>query len=513
MTFEKLGVRPEIIKALKEINITDPTPIQEETIALIKSGKHLVGISKTGSGKTAAFGVPAIEMVEPKKGVQILILCPTRELAVQIGEELRKFAKYVDCKVATVYGGVAINPQMESIARSQIVVGTPGRLLDHLERRTLNLSKIKCVILDEADKMAEMGFIEDITRIINYTPNERQVLLFGATTKKDVSIIKKRYMNNPETIRTESHVKEEFLEQYYYNLKHNEKFSYLVHLLKKETAGRVIVFCATRRTVDIVSKNLRKQGFKVESIHGKLTQHRRTAVIDDFNKNKFDILVASAVAARGLHIEHVSHVYNYDLSDDPEEYIHRVGRTARAGKTGKAITLLSDKDHFVFREIVDKNPTPIEMLEKEDFPQLRFDVGQRDDDRRGDSRGGFSRGRRSSGQSRGGFGNRRSGDRRSSGNDSSGRSGNRSSGGRSDSNRSSSRGQSSNKRSGDGNSNRSGGRSNRSDSRSDRSGARSNRNDSSRGSNRSDNKSDRSRSGSNRNDNKSNSSRDRSRNK
>ena len=375
MTFEKLGINKDIVRALAEEGITTPTMIQEKAIPTILEGKDLIGMSKTGSGKTAAFGVPILQLIEQKQGVQILIMTPTRELAVQISNELTKFSKYMDAHITTVFGGVAYGPQVEGMKRSEIIVGTPGRLLDHLQQGTLNLKGLKCLALDEADKMVDMGFFEDINRIISYAPRERQVLLFGATISSEVDRLKREQMKDPVIAKAESHVKDDFLEQYYYNTKSQEKFSLLVHLMKKENTDRVIVFCSTRSTVEILSKNLGKQGIQVEMIHGKLSQNRRLRVIEDFNKGKHKVLVASAVAARGLHIENVSHVFNYDLSQDPEEYIHRVGRTARAGESGKAITLLTNRDHDTFNAILSRFPITVEKMKMPtDFKKLRFEA-------------------------------------------------------------------------------------------------------------------------------------------
>jgi ATP-dependent RNA helicase DeaD len=314
MTFELLEIKPEIIKALKEQGIESPTSIQKKSIPLIKSGKDVIGVSKTGSGKTASFGVPILESIKPGQGLQVLILAPVRELAVQISNELKKFSKYMRCSITTVFGGVALEPQIRDIAKSEIVVGTPGRLLDHLERKNMNLSRISCFVLDEADKMVEMGFIEDINKILSCTPKNKQVLLFGATISHEIEQLKKRHMKDPSVAKADVHVKEEFLEQFYYNIKPHEKFSLLVHLLKKEKSKRTIIFCSARSTVEGVAKNLRNNGIKVEMIHGKLSQNRRLKIMEGFNHGHSNTLVASAVAARGLDIKDVTHIFNYDLS-------------------------------------------------------------------------------------------------------------------------------------------------------------------------------------------------------
>ncbi len=380
--FEQFGIKPELVRALHEQGIKEPTTIQQKAIPLVLAGKDVIGMSKTGSGKTAAFGIPALNKMVPRQGLQVLILSPTRELAQQISQELAKFSKYTRCSIATVFGGVGMQPQVQQIARSEIVVGTPGRILDHLNHRTLDLSKISCFVLDEADKMVEMGFIEDVEEILQYTPEKRQILLFGATLSKEIDRIKDQHMRNPEIAEAESQVEEDLLEQFYYNCQPHEKFSLLVHFLNKEKIGQAIIFCSARSTVELVQHNLRQHGIKAEMIHGKLSQNRRLQVIEAFNQGKQAILVASPVAARGLDIKGVTHVFNYDLAKDPQEYIHRIGRTARAGESGKAITLLSQRDYEPFGEILRHYRVNVHEMAPENFARLRFDAGKRFDDRR-----------------------------------------------------------------------------------------------------------------------------------
>jgi len=378
MLFEKLNVSVEVIKALKDEGISEPTKIQEMAIPLILSKKDVIGRSYTGSGKTVAFGVPIIENTKPKAGLQTLILAPTRELAVQISNELKKFSKYKKRYITTVYGGVSLDPQIEHIAKADILVGTPGRLLDHLQRGNLDLSKINCFVLDEADKMVEMGFIEDVEHILSQTPENKQILLFGATISSEIDHLKEQYMDNPAVAEADQYVEQKFLEQYYYNVPHYQKFSLLAHLLKKEDIDRVLIFCSTRSTVELLTTNLRNQGIKAEMIHGKMSQNKRLQVIERFNKDKLKILVASAVAARGLDIRDITHVFNYDLSKDPQEYIHRIGRTARAGESGKAITLLSERDYCTFDHIFGRYGLDIKELPPGNFPKLRFETRLRE---------------------------------------------------------------------------------------------------------------------------------------
>ena len=385
MKFEELNLRPEIVKALTELGLTDATQIQEKSIPIIKEGIDLIGISKTGSGKTAAFGIPLLEKIIPGKGLQAVVLAPTRELAVQISSELAKFGKYLKYRIATVYGGVSLEPQVQELTRAEIMVGTPGRVLDHLNRRTLDVTKVHTFVLDEADKMVDMGFIEDVEIVLKAAPRERQILLFGATISTEIDKLRARYMHEPQTVEAEQYVEEDLLKQYYYTVDYRQKFSLLVHLLKTEGRGRAIIFCSARSTVDMVAKNLHKQGIDSEAIHGKLSQSKRLSIISDFNKGKIDLIVASSVAARGLHIDDVTHVFNYDLSQDPQEYVHKVGRTARAGKEGKAITLLSERDYQAFGEVLKRYRLKVEELPLPEFSRVPFDASRPHSD------GGFNR--------------------------------------------------------------------------------------------------------------------------
>ncbi|HIH11716.1 TPA: DEAD/DEAH box helicase [Candidatus Woesearchaeota archaeon] len=389
MNFKELHVKDEIVRALHEIGIDEPTSIQVKAIPVIVEGKDLVGISKTGSGKTAAFGIPMLEMLTSARTIQALVLAPTRELAVQIAGELHKFGKYIRPTIAAIYGGVSLQPQIDQLERSTIVVGTPGRIKDHIQRGNIDFSSIRQVVLDEADKMVEMGFIEDIRFILDTTPANRQMVLFGATLSREIDLLKRDYMRHPVVAEAEGHVEEQYLQQFYYNVSPQEKFSLLIHLLKKETVGMGIIFCSSRQTVEVVTRNLHAQGIRAMMIHGKLSQNKRLQVMKEFNEGKISLLVASSVAARGLHIDGVTHVFNYDLSQDPQEYVHRIGRTARAGESGKAITLLGPRDHDVFRDILRRYPVTIQELPHEDFPRVLFNARSEDRDHPRDGR--FSR--------------------------------------------------------------------------------------------------------------------------
>ena len=296
---------------------------------------------------------------------------------------MRKFAKHKKMFISAVYGGVSINPQINSLGHANIVVATPGRMLDHLERGTAKLSNVRILVLDEADKMFEMGFIEDVKKIISQIPKERQTLLFSATISQQVQDIVRHYMKNPEKIKVQSYVEKEKLAQYFYSVNSRDKFSLLVHVLKHEPAGLTIIFCATRNRVDALSKNLYKQGIEAQKLHGGLSQNRRKQAIDMFHGSKVDILVASDVAARGLDIKNVSYIINYDIPKTSKEYIHRIGRTARAGKEGKVISLLSEQDHENFRNVLEDRSLIVEQLKLPEFQRVAFLASQRKDFGRG----------------------------------------------------------------------------------------------------------------------------------
>jgi len=367
-----IHLHPELKKAFLELGFEEMTDIQKKTIPLIQEGKDVIGQSQTGSGKTAAFGFPILERITHNHGLQALILVPTRELCEQVTTEMRKFAKYKRMDIIAVYGGVSIGPQIRQLTHADIVVATPGRMLDHLERGTVKLSNARILVLDEADKMFEMGFIEDVKKIISQIPKERQTLLFSATISTQVHEIVQNYMKNPAKIKVQSYVEQEKMTQYFYNVNSRDKFSLLVHILKHESPKLAIIFCATRNRVDVLGKNLYKQGIQAQILHGGLTQNRRKQAIDMFHSKKADILVASDVAARGLDIKNVSHIINYDIPKTSKEYIHRIGRTARAGTEGKVISLLSEQDHDNFRNVLEDRSLVVEQLKLPEFQRVPF---------------------------------------------------------------------------------------------------------------------------------------------
>ncbi|MEK6928962.1 MAG: DEAD/DEAH box helicase [Nanoarchaeota archaeon] len=350
--FKKLGLSEELLKAVSDARFTEPTEIQEKAIPLALAGKDVIGSAATGSGKTLAFGASIIQYLPRKKGVQALVLTPTRELAEQVGKSLRAFSKYKPLEVAIVYGGVSMGPQVVALETADTVVGTPGRILDHLRQGTFKLDKIKVLVLDEADRMLDMGFIEDVEAIISQCSKNRQTFLFSATITPDITIMAKKYTRNSEIVSAENYVDPSLLQQVYYDAPQNSKFSILVHLLKNEDVELVMVFCNTRRNTDFVAHNLKRGGIDATAIHGGLTQARRNKIMENFRKGHVVVLVCTDVAARGLDIKGISHVYNYDIPPTSKEYIHRIGRTARAGKEGKAINIVSPRDYENFRSVL-----------------------------------------------------------------------------------------------------------------------------------------------------------------
>jgi len=342
--FKELKISKELIKNLERHGIVKPTIVQQKAIPPILEGRDVIVQSETGSGKTIGFAIPTITNAKPLRRVQVLVITPTRELAKQVAEEYRKFATR-GLRTALVYGGVSLERQANQVRQADIVVGTPGRLLDLLRRRALNLTYTKYLVLDEADRMLDMGFIDDINAIIKHLPKIHQTLLFSATINSRVARIKKEYLVNPVDIFLENMIKRGVLEQRYYDIPKHLKLSLLVHLLKKENPKLSLIFCNTKRGTRYVTRVLKHNGFKAEVMNGDMSQHMREKTLKDFALGDINILVATDVAARGIHVEDITHVFNYDLPNDPEGYTHRIGRTARQGNKGTAITLLSDKDY------------------------------------------------------------------------------------------------------------------------------------------------------------------------
>jgi len=399
--FRKLGLIEPIIKAIQEQKFTEPSEIQEKTIPLILEGKDVIAGAATGSGKTLAFASIIIRDVMPGKGIQALVLTPTRELADQVANAIYSFSEYKDLNICSIYGGVSINPQMSQLRNADVVVGTPGRLLDHLNRRTLNLNKVKILVLDEADRMLDMGFYKDVTRIIEMCPKQRQTMLFSATISQDISILARRYMHSPIEIAAEAYVDPSKLKQVYYDVEGGEKFSLLLHLLKNETSELVMVFCNTKRNTDIIARNLNEFGVEALAIHGGHSQEKRNKTLKNFHTKTVSVMVCTDVAARGLDIKDVSHVYNYESPKDSKDYIHRIGRTARAGEEGKVINIIAQSDYDNFNKImrnkemsITKEETPKFEIVMANFKMQRSSRGFGNDRGRGGGRsGGYGRDR------------------------------------------------------------------------------------------------------------------------
>lgn len=351
ITFRDFPLSEAIQRAVAEVGYTEPTPIQAQSIPLILEGKDVIGRSHTGTGKTAAFGLPAIEMIDPDlEGVQVLALCPTRELAMQAAAEVEKFARYKKgVKVVAVYGGASMEKQIFQLKKgANFVIGTPGRIMDHLRRRTLRLGSLRMVILDEADEMLNMGFREDIETILAQAPEERQTVLFSATMPQPILDITREYQKDPvmAAIGSERSRTAENIEQFYFDCPMGRKMDVLNLLLAKYDPKLSVVFCNTKKMVDELSEYLTNAGYQAVGIHGDMRQSARTQVMASFKSHRTRILIATDVAARGIDVENVDAVFNFDIPQDIEFYVHRIGRTARAGKEGKAYTLISGRRQF-----------------------------------------------------------------------------------------------------------------------------------------------------------------------
>jgi ATP-dependent RNA helicase DeaD len=350
--FEELKISPELMRVIKELGFSEMFPIQAQTISKLLAGKDIIGQAQTGTGKTIAFAIPIIERVNPNVPfVQAIILVPTRELAVQVNDEIRKFSKYKRVNTLAVYGGVSIEKQIEILRRGvQVVVGTPGRVIDHLERRTLRLDNVQIVVLDEADRMLDMGFVDDIRTILETVPKHRQMMLFSATMPDSIQYLARDYMTEHEVVavsKDELTVKD--TEQVYCEVDYYNKIDTLKKVLEEDKVESAIIFCNTKMGADKLAYVLHKMRYPAEAIHGNLSQMRRNKVMEEFKSGKVRLLIATDVAARGLDIKGVSHVINYNVPQDPKNYVHRIGRTGRAGHPGKAITFVTEKE----REFLD----------------------------------------------------------------------------------------------------------------------------------------------------------------
>ncbi len=368
LPFNQLGLSDPVLQALNNMGFEEMTPIQEQAIPVAMAGKDLIGQALTGTGKTAAFGIPMVQRFSAgRERLQGLVITPTRELAVQVAEELNRIGQFKGISALPIYGGQDIERQIKALRkRPQIIVGTPGRLMDHMRRRTIRLNEIEVVVLDEADEMLDMGFIEDIERILEEVPAERQTMLFSATIPKPIQEIAQRFMKEPTKIGISTkELTVPSTEQHYMEVYENKKFDVLCRLLDIQSPELAIVFGRTRRRVSELSEALDKRGYSVEGLHGDLSQAQRDTVMRHFREGSIDVLVATDVAARGLDISGVTHVYNFDIPQDPEGYVHRIGRTGRLGKPGQAVTFATpwEIDYLkviesVTRRRIERMPVP-----------------------------------------------------------------------------------------------------------------------------------------------------------
>lgn len=365
MKFSELDLAPELLKSIERIGFEEATPIQEQTIPLALAGKDVIGQAQTGTGKTAAFGLPMLQKMDSSnRHIQGLVIAPTRELAIQTQEELFRLSRDKKIKVQVVYGGADIGRQIRSLKENpQIVVGTPGRMLDLIRRKVLKLNHVETLVLDEGDEMLNMGFIEDIESIIKEVPETRQTFLFSATMPEPIKRIGVRFMKQPEHVQIKTKtLSSSLIDQYYVKCKDYEKFDIMTRLFDVQVPELAIIFCRTKRRVDEISKGLEMRGYSAEGIHGDLSQQKRMSVLKSFKSGRVDYLVATDVAARGLDVSGVTHVYNYDIPQDPESYVHRIGRTGRAGKEGMSVTFITPNEMGYLRTIEELTRTKITNL-------------------------------------------------------------------------------------------------------------------------------------------------------
>ena len=366
--FGDLEIHPDVARAIDELGFMAPTPVQAQAIPVLRAGRDLLAQAQTGTGKTAAFAIPIIERVDPReKRPQALIVVPTRELAVQVTREFGAVGRYRRAHEVAIYGGVPYGPQERALARgAQIVVGTPGRLLDHIERGTLKLDGVRMVILDEGDRLLDMGFAPDVRKLLRLVPKQRQTALFSATLTGEIKDLAYRFTNDPVQIAIDPERRtQESVEQVYVEVLEEDKPRAIEELLRRWDTEQVLVFRHTKRGVDRLLDDLKRRGHAVAAIHGDMTQRERERTLDDFRSGGVKILVATNLAARGLHIEDISHVVNYDLPEDAETFTHRIGRTGRAGETGVAVTFVAEWDFDEFERLRTKAGVPFrrEVLE------------------------------------------------------------------------------------------------------------------------------------------------------
>jgi len=362
-TFQDLGLKKSILNSIKKAGFQTPSPIQAEAIPHILKGKDIVGQAHTGTGKTAAFALPALNNMKLNAGVELLVITPTRELATQVSDEIFKYGRDLGVKTVTIYGGSSYKRQIDLIQRgASVVVATPGRLLDILKKGMIEDFNPSMVVLDEADEMLDMGFLDDINEIFSYLPSNRQTLLFSATMPKPIKTLAERILQEPVFVSiTKGETTNADIEQLYYVIEESERDDAIIRLMDSEKPEKSVVFCRTKSEVDRLSTVLSGAGYLAKGLHGDMEQRQRENVINSFKKGEVDVLVATDVAARGIHVNGISHVFNYHIPFDPESYVHRIGRTGRAGTKGKAITLLTPLEFKELKKIKQKVGTSIEL--------------------------------------------------------------------------------------------------------------------------------------------------------
>ena len=365
MDFQSIVKDNNILRGIKDLEWEEPTPVQEQVIPLANANVDLMAQAQTGTGKTGAFALPILSKLENNKKIQCLVLTPTRELANQVAGDFTSLSKYMQVRTVAIFGGQSIGVQTDKLRKGvEVVVGTPGRLMDLMRRGDLSFDDVRFLVLDEADRMLDMGFIDDIEWILQRVPKDRQTMLFSATLPETIRDLGKRYMRNPKEIMISTDtLTVPQTEQVYINVGRKNKLWALCRILDIEKPGLAIVFCSTKRMVDMLAYKLRAYGYLVDSIHGDLTQSARDRVMTKVKSGKLRILVATDVAARGLDIEDVTHVVNYDIPENPEDYVHRIGRTARAGKSGKAITFVTKEEQHLVKAIENFGRTKLEQDE------------------------------------------------------------------------------------------------------------------------------------------------------
>ena len=370
ISFEQMDLSTEILQAVREMGFQEPSTVQAKTIPLMMNGQDINAIAPTGTGKTCAFGIPMLEYVQLKDSrIQEVVLAPTRELALQIGEELTKLAKFIDgVRIAVIYGGQSISRQITALKRRpQIVIATPGRLLDHMQRGNIRLDAVHTMVLDEADEMLNMGFVKDVTKIIESTPSDRQLVLFSATTNQDVLTIAWKYQHDPVEITVEATKKDRpQITQYVIAVDQDQKTDHLLYLLDADEYQRIMIFCNTKFMTDKLTSRLVKEGYDARCLHGDIPQSKRNVVMSDFKRGKFPILVSTDVAARGIDVDDVEAVINYDLPNENEYYLHRIGRTGRAHKHGVSFSLVTFRESVRMDEILKymlTAPTPLKFID------------------------------------------------------------------------------------------------------------------------------------------------------